>query len=165
MSTPFLSEIKIWSCNYAPKGWAFCDGALLSIQQNAALFSLLGTNYGGDGIRTFGLPNLQGRVPMHVGQGFALAGSGGEQAHTLTVAEIPGHNHPAYGTSTAGSSPIPDGNLLGAADGVYTPSANTTTLQPATIASNVGGQPHSNLQPYLALNFCIALQGVFPTQS
>jgi microcystin-dependent protein len=168
VGTPYLSEIRILSFSFAPKGWALCNGQLLPISQNQALFSLLGTTYGGDGRVNFALPNLQARIPMHGGQGHVLGESGGEQAHTVTLSETPGHLHGAVGSSTTGNSPIPAGNVLGAADNVYAPfpaAARRTTLTMATIATAGGNQPHNNAQPYLTLNFCIALQGIFPSQN
>jgi microcystin-dependent protein len=165
MGTPFLSEIKIMSFGFAPKGWALCNGQLLPINQNQALFSLLGTTYGGDGRVTFGLPNLQGRTPIHMGGGQNLGSNGGEQNHTLLTAEIPLHNHTWGATGTAANAPGPAGNLLGGAL-VY---SNLTTSQVAmypSVLSNVGGsQAHPNMQPYLTLNFCIALTGIFPSQN
>jgi microcystin-dependent protein len=165
VATPYLSEIRIMAFNFAPKGWALCNGQLLPINQNQALFSLLGTTYGGDGRTTFGLPNLQGRVPVHRGSGFVQGQASGEQTHTLVVGEEPVHTHTALGTVTAGDAPIPTGNYLGAADNMYAPLANPTTLPPSTIGNAGGSQPHENMQPYLVLSFCIALQGVFPTQN
>lgn len=150
---------------FAPKGWAQCNGQLLPISQNQALFSLLGTTYGGDGRTTFGLPNLQARTAIHVGNGYSLGQSGGEQAHTVTVGETPVHTHAAMGTPATGDSPIPTGNYLGGADNFYAPLASTTAMTPATVANGGGSQPHNNMQPYLVLTFCIALQGIFPTQN
>ena len=165
MGTPYLSEIKIMSFPFAPKGWAQCNGQLLPINQNQALFSLLGTMYGGDGRVNFGLPNLQGRVPVHIGSGFTQGTLGGEQAHVVTVGEAPMHVHTAMATSTDGDSPIPAGNFLGAADNMYAPLSNPVNLTPATVTNAGGSQPHDNMQPYLVLNFCIALQGIFPSQN
>jgi microcystin-dependent protein len=166
VSEPFLGEVKIISWNFAPKGWAFCNGQLLPINQNQALFSVLGTTYGGDGIRTFGLPNLQGRTPLHFGNGFVVGQLGGEAAHTVNIAELPNHTHTPVGTTTDGDSPIPTGNYLGAADHTYATLAPPVTTLPAGTVSVVGGsQPHNNLQPYLVLNFIIALQGIFPSQN
>jgi microcystin-dependent protein len=163
VATPYLSEIRIMSFVFPPKGWALCNGQTLSISQNQALFSLLGNMYGGDGSRTFALPNLQGRVPVHRAPGFTQGQLGGEQAHTLTVGEEPVHTHAAMGTSTAGDAPIPAGNYLGAANNMYAPLANTTPISPTTIMNAGGSQPHQNMQPYTVLSFCIALQGVYPT--
>jgi microcystin-dependent protein len=163
VSTPYMSEIKIMSFPFAPKGWAQCNGQLIPINQNQALFSLLGITYGGDGRTTFGLPNLQGRVPIHLGNGFALGNLGGEQGHVLTIGEEPVHTHSVLATATDGDSPIPAGNYLGASDNMYAPLASPVNLAPATVANAGGGQPHENRQPFLVLNFCIALQGIFPT--
>ena len=165
MTTPYLSEIRIMSFGFAPKGWALCNGQLLPINQNQALFSLLGTTYGGDGRVNFGLPNLQGRVPVHMGNGFTLGQLGGEQAHTLTVGEVPPHLHTAQGTTSAGDSPIPAGNLLGQADNSYGPLTSPTSLVSTTVTVSGGSQAHLNMQPYLVLTFCIALQGIFPSQN
>jgi microcystin-dependent protein len=165
VGTPFLSEIKIVSFGFAPKGWALCQGQLLPINQNQALFSLLGTTYGGDGRVNFGLPNLQGRTPVHMGSGFTLGELGGEQAHTLSISEIPTHIHVANGTANGGNDPIPTGNYLGEADNTYTAAQNLTSLTPATISAIGGSQAHLNMQPFLVLTFCIALQGIFPSQN
>ena len=168
MSNPFLAEIRIFGFNFPPRGWAFCAGQLLSIQQNTALFSLLGTQYGGNGTTNFGLPRLQSRVPMHQGNGFFLGQTGGEEAHTLSVDEIPSHSHFVNASGVLGNSNSPAGNFLAASSRFVLYSAtlsNPTALQPATVGSAGGGQPHINLQPYLALNFCIALQGIFPSQT
>lgn len=165
MSEPFLSEIKIMSFNFAPKGWALCNGQLMPINQNQALFSLLGTTYGGDGRQTFGLPNLQGKTPIYVGNGHTLGETGGEQAHTLSISEIPTHQHTVQGSTNDGDSVIPTGNVFGKVAGLYGPAANMTSLQPATVANTGGSQAHENMQPYLTLNFCIALQGIFPSQN
>lgn len=165
MSEPFLGEIKIISWNFPPKGWAFCNGALLQINQNQALFSVLGTTYGGDGRVTFGLPNLQGRTPMHVGNGIVLGELGGETTHTLNIGELTAHNHQANGTKTTGDSPIPAGNYLGGAANFYSALANVTSINPGTVGVAGGSQPHENMAPYLVLNFIIALQGIFPSQN
>ena len=165
MADPFLGEVKMVAFNFAPKGWATCNGQLLPINQNQALFSLFGTMYGGNGQTTFALPDLRGRVPIHMGSGFTQGQSGGEQAHTVTAAELPTHTHVAQGTTSNSDSDVPTGKLLGAANNVYTPAANLTPLQPATITNVGGSQPHANMQPYLTLTFCVALQGIFPAQN
>lgn len=167
MAEPFLSEIRIMSFVFPPKGWALCNGQLLPINQNQALFSLLGTTYGGDGRVNFGLPNLQGRVPIHMGSGHTLGEVGGEQAHTLSISEIPTHVHVMQASSTAGDVAVPTSALLapGAATQLYGPAANLTSLQPSTVASVGGSQAHLNMQPFLTLSFCIALQGIFPSQT
>jgi len=165
MSEPFLGEIKIISWNFPPKGWSFCNGQLLPINQNQALFSILGTTYGGDGRVNFGLPNLQGRSPVHVGNGIALGELGGETSHTLNISEIPAHNHVPAGSSNTATDPSPVGNLWDTdTNKPYSPTANTAML-PACILPAGGSQPHENMSPYLVLNFIIALQGIFPSQN
>jgi len=167
MSEPFLSEIKMMSFGFAPKGWATCDGQLLPINQNQALFSLLGTVYGGDGRVTFGLPDLRGRVPNHTGgQGHLLGERGGEQSHTLTVPELPRHTHFAQGSGNTGNTQDGANNVLGVVAGrLYADVSSLTTLHPTTITTVGGSQGHTNLQPYLTLLFCIALQGIFPSRN
>jgi len=167
MATPFLGEIKICSFNFPPKGWALCNGQLLPINQNQALFSLLGTNYGGDGRVNFALPDLQGRAPIHVGSGHTLGERGGEQAHTLSISEMPTHVHSLNGTSSTGTLVIAAGNLLGTSPSqmYQAPDNNLTPMNPASIANVGGSQAHLNMQPFLVLNFCIALQGIFPSQN
>jgi microcystin-dependent protein len=172
MADPYLSEIRITSFPFPPKGWALCNGQLMSISQNQALFSLLGTTYGGNGQTTFALPNLQGRVPIHFGtSGGATHTQGetqGEQNHTLVVGELPAHIHQQVGTSAAGSFAPPSGRLLAASDTAKPygpPDASATTLQPNTLANAGQGQPHPNMQPYLTLSFCIALVGIFPSRN
>jgi microcystin-dependent protein len=164
MSEPFLGEIKIISWNFPPKGWAFCNGTLLPINQNQALFSILGTTYGGDGRGTFGLPNLQGRSPMHVGNGIVLGEQGGETAHTLNISEIPAHTHVPVGAGATPSAPSAGGALWAQNPNYYNPAANTA-MNPAGITAAGGNQPHENMSPYLVLNFIIALQGIFPSQN
>ena len=168
MAEPFLSEIRMMSFGFPPKGWATCDGQLLPINQNQALFSLLGTTYGGDGRVNFGLPSLQGRVPIHMGSGHTLGERGGEQGHTLSISEIPTHIHTASGTSNTPIDNVPtSGKLLSNSQGsnVYSAASNLQAMAPNTV-SNVGGsQAHLNIQPFLTLNFSIALQGIFPSQN
>jgi microcystin-dependent protein len=165
VAEPFLSEIRIMSFGYAPQGWALCNGQLLPINQNQALFSLLGTTYGGDGRVNFALPNLQGRAPMHFGSGHVLGERGGEQGHTLSIAEIPTHTHTVNATNNNGSTKFLTNNYLGAFNNGYSAPANLTSLEPSTIANTGGSQAHQNMQPYLTLNFSIALQGIFPSQN
>lgn len=171
MSEPFLSEIKIVSFNFPPKGWAMCNGQLLPINQNQALFALLGTTYGGNGQTNFALPNLRGRVPNSFGQGLSLGQAAGEEAHTLTISELPAHTHITQGTSEPhvaspeNYQPIPTGALLATVNGMYGNPTNQTTLHPSTITSVGGSQAHENRSPYLVLNFIIALQGIFPSQN
>jgi microcystin-dependent protein len=164
VAEPFLSEIRLMSFVFAPKGWALCNGQLLPINQNQGLFSLLGTTFGGDGRVTFALPDLRGRVPIHVGSSHVLGERGGEPAHTLSVAELPEHTH-AVNASTAatGGSASPSGRVLGGGNNVYGRSGAETTLNPQTVQNVGGSQPHSNAQPFLTISFCIALQGIFPS--
>ena len=166
MATPILGEIKIFSFGFAPKGWAFCNGQLLPINQNQALFSILGTTYGGNGQTTFALPDLQGRVPVYAGQGLVLGQPGGEINHTLTTTEMAAHSHSVGATTGVANKNTMAGNIF--ASGVsITPYGNppNTPLDPATIGMAGGNQPHSTLMPYEVLNMCIALQGVFPSRS
>lgn len=171
MAEPFLSEIRIMSFNFAPQGWAMCNGQLLPINQNQALFSLLGTTYGGDGRVNFALPDLRARTPIHVGNGHTLGERGGEQAHTLSISELPTHVHSANATSDAHTispenyQPLPNDALFAVVNNLYTAPANLTSLLPGTLANVGGSQAHLNMQPFLALTFCIALQGIFPSQN
>ena len=166
MAEPFLSEIRIMSFNYAPKGWALANGQLLPINQNQALFSLLGTTYGGNGQTTFALPDLRGRVPIHMGSGFTLGEAVGEQAHTLTQSEMPQHFHAVNVSSTAsGGVDNPTNNFLGSANNLYHSPTAQTTMNPGTIGNTGGSQPHQNMQPYLTLSFCICLAGIFPSHN
>ena len=161
-----MGEVKMISWNYPPKGWAFCNGQLLPINQNQALFSILGTTYGGNGQTTFALPDLRGRTPIHMGAGFTEGQAAGQEFHTLTLSEMPAHNHFVSASSTQGDVNTIQNNLLAREVGLpYGGFSSLTTLNPASI-SNVGGsQPHPNLQPYLVINFVIALQGIFPSQN
>jgi microcystin-dependent protein len=163
MAEPFLSEIRIMSFVFAPKGWALCNGQFLPINQNQALFSLLGTTFGGDGRVNFALPDLRARTPIHVGAGHTLGERGGEQAHTLSIAEIPTHTHVAQASNDNGTLPTPGANVLGQANNLYTTPQNLTSLIPTTVGNIGGSQAHLNMQPFLTLSFCIALQGIFPS--
>jgi microcystin-dependent protein len=163
MAEPFLSELRCMSFDFAPKGWAMCNGQLLPINQNQPLFSLLGTTYGGDGRVNFALPDLRGRVPIHVGQGHSLGERGGEQAHTLSTAEMPQHQHLMNASGLDGNTNLPGNDILAQAANVYANPGALVALVPGT-TSNVGGsQAHLNTQPFLALTWCIALQGIFPS--
>ena len=169
MSDPFLSEIKIVSFGFPPKGWALCNGQSMPINQNQALFSLLGTTYGGDGRTNFNLPNLQGRVPLHLGSGFALGQAAGEASHILSVPEMAAHNHPANGSSTAITSGSPANDYWG--DGtassvnLYSNASINQPMAGNAIGLTGSGQAHENQSPYLVLNYIIALQGIFPSQN
>ena len=165
MAEPFLSEIRIMSFVFAPKGWALCNGQFLPINQNQALFSLLGTTYGGNGQTTFALPDLRGRTPIHVGGGFTLGQNGGEQAHTLTISELPTHTHVVNASPTNGSQPTVPSAVLAAVANLYTPPQSLTSLLPTTVTTVGGSQAHLNMQPFLTLSFCIALQGIFPSRN
>jgi microcystin-dependent protein len=171
MTDPFVAEIRIFPFNFAPRGWAFCDGQIMPISQNTALFSLLGTTYGGDGRTTFALPDLQGRVPVHPGQGPGLSPrdlgeQGGSETVTLLQSEIPAHTHALAASAAAGVARSPSGELFANESGgvnSYAPlGAPTALLAAAACAAAGGDQPHNNLAPYLTVNFCIALQGIFP---
>jgi len=176
MSDQFVAEIRIFPFNFAPKGWAFCDGQLLPISQNTALFSLLGTTYGGDGKSTFGLPDLQGCAPMQQGQGPGLSQrflgeTGGEQNVTLLQTEMPAHTHTAQGSSTVAGQLTPVGNAWASGQkgfgSFYVQSAPATNVQMSPLGTSINGGslPHNNMMPFLTLNFCIALQGIFPARS
>jgi microcystin-dependent protein len=169
MAEPFLSEIRIFSFNFPPKGWAFCNGQFLPINQNQALFALLGTTYGGNGQTTFALPNLKGRLPLHFGSGHQLGEVAGSEAVTITQQTMPQHIHFVQAASVNGDTDFPGNpapNLLAAANAVmYRAPDNLITLVPSMVSSVGGSQPHTNMMPYLVLNFCIALQGIFPSQN
>ena len=165
MSEPFLAEIKIMSFNFAPKGWAQCNGQLLPINQNQALFSLLGTTYGGDGRVTFGLPDLRGNVPIHMGDGHTLGEVGGSTSVTINQQTMAQHVHLLQGSSTNGDVAFANNTVLAPALNLYGPPSSLTTLDPASVSNIGGSQAHNNMMPYLVLNFCIALQGIFPSQN
>jgi microcystin-dependent protein len=170
MADPFLAEIRIFPSNFAPKGWAFCNGQLLPISQNTALFSLLGTTYGGDGKSTFALPNIEGRAPMHPGQGPGLSlhdlgEAGGSETVTLLESEIPAHSHGLMSLGAPANRTNPIGNTIArvsAGNAYVAPPVALASMAGQALAPAGGDQPHNNMQPYLTLNFCIALQGVFP---
>jgi microcystin-dependent protein len=165
MGEPFLGEIKIISWNFPPKGWAFCNGQQLPINQNQALFSILGTTYGGNGQTTFALPDLRGRIPFHVGDGMILGEKGGETAHTLTMSEMAAHIHFGFGSAVAGTVVSPAGAVYGmSTQNPYSPTSNAA-MHPSAITNVGGSQPHNNMPPYLVLNFIIALQGIFPSRN
>jgi microcystin-dependent protein len=165
MAEPFLSEIRIMSFNFAPKGWAMCNGQLLPINQNQALFSLLGTTYGGDGRINFALPDLRGKVPIHMGSGHTLGEKGGEQAHTLSIAEIPTHTHVANANNVAPTAAGPSTRMLSQSSGsnLYGTASNLQAMAANSIGNTGGSQAHLNMEPFLVLTFCIALQGIFPS--
>lgn len=172
MDQAFLGMIALFGFNYAPRGWAFCNGQLLQIAQNSALFSLLGTMYGGDGRTTFALPNLQGRVPIHFGQApgtsqYQIGQAGGTETTTLVVQNLPPHNHPLNAVSETGETSDPTGALLGntgALDKEYRISGTGVVMNANAIGNTGGGQPANNMQPYLVVNYCIALQGIYPSR-
>jgi len=169
MSEPFLAEVKMVSFNFPPKGWAFCNGQLMPINQNQALFALLGTTYGGNGQTTFALPDLQGRTPIHWGNGFTLGESGGAEAHTLTTAELAAHIHTLQAVGAAGNNAMPTGNKLAqppiGLGNTYGLAGSPAVLDTSSLTATGGGQPHVNLMPYLTVTFVIALQGIFPSQN
>jgi microcystin-dependent protein len=164
MAEPFLSEIRIFSFNFPPKGWAFCNGQFLPINQNQALFALLGTTYGGNGQTTFALPDLRGRLSIHEGNGHTLGERAGQEAVTITQQTMPTHTHFVQANSANSTDSIPTGRTFARTVGqIYTGPANLETLLPETLTNVGGSQPHTNMMPYLVLNFCIALQGIFPS--
>jgi microcystin-dependent protein len=165
MSEPFLSEIKLVSFNFPPKGWALCNGQFLPINQNQALFALLGTTYGGNGQTTFALPNLRGRVPIHMGNGHTLGETAGSTSVTVNIQQLPTHMHGLNSSPVNANIPTGGGNYFGVANNAYTTPASLQTLSPATVTSVGGSQPHNNMMPYLVLNFIIALQGIFPSRN
>jgi microcystin-dependent protein len=165
MSTPFMGEIKLVSFNFAPKGWALANGQLLPINQNQALFSLLGTMYGGNGQTNFALPNLKGCVPIHMGSGHTIGEKAGSTAVTVNIQQLPTHLHPMMASSTNGDVAFANNTVLSPAANLYGPANNLTTLAPNSVSGVGGSQAHNNMMPYLTLNFVIALQGIFPSQN
>jgi microcystin-dependent protein len=164
MGTPFLGEIRIVGFNFAPRGWAMCDGQVLPINQNPALFSILGTMYGGNGQTTFALPDFRGRVPVHTGNGIQIGQRAGEEAHVLTINEAPAHSHTLAASSLPASLGDPAGRYFAATDNCFAPTPNTA-MRSDTLTPFGGSQPHLNMQPFLVLHFVIALQGVFPSRN
>ena len=170
MAEPFLAEIRLMSFNFPPKGWAMCNGQLLPINQNQALFALLGTTYGGDGRVTFALPDLRGRCPLHAGAGIALGERGGAETHTLTVNELPSHTHALAANSDVANTHLPGaalpaGKPRGGINRYAPAGTGNSTMHAGSLSSSGGNQPHENRQPFLTLTFAIALQGIFPSQS
>ena len=165
MAEPFLSEIRLMSFVFAPRGWALCNGQLLPINQNQGLFSLLGTTFGGDGRVNFALPDLRSRVPIHVGSGHTLGEKGGEPAHTISIAELPTHTHVFQASQANADTPIPTNNVFGTSNNMYAGATNLIAINAGTITNVGGSQAHLNMQPFLTISFCIALQGIFPSRS
>lgn len=163
MSEPFVGEIRMFGGNFAPRGWAFCNGQALSISSNDVLFSLIGTTYGGDGINTFALPNLQCRVPVHQGNGLVLGQLAGEEAHTLTGQEVPSHTHAVGAKNQATTGAAGNGVYAGNGLAAYK-AAPGAAMNAATVAANAGGQPHDNMMPFLPVSFIIALNGIYPSR-
>jgi microcystin-dependent protein len=167
LSEPYVGEIRIFAGNFAPAGWMFCEGQLLPISEYETLFNLIGTTYGGDGQSDFGLPDLRGRLPIHQGNGFVLAETGGVEAVTLTTNQIPGHGHALMGSTSTANNANPAGNVV-AQPTTFSPYLNvapSVAMAAQSVASAGGGQPHSNYQPYLCLSFIISLFGIYPSQT
>jgi microcystin-dependent protein len=165
MAQPYVGEIRMFAGNFAPAGWMFCEGQLLPISENETLFQLIGTTYGGDGQSTFALPDLRGRIPIHQGNGFNLAETGGAEEVTLTVNQIPSHTHPMLASNSNGSTSLPENSLLAksTSNEPYTPFTAVTALRANSVTPVGGSQPHSNLQPFLCIHFIISLFGIFPS--
>jgi microcystin-dependent protein len=164
MAQPYVGEIRMFAGNFAPTGWFFCEGQLLPISENETLFQLIGTTYGGDGQSTFALPDLRGRIPIHQGNGFILAETGGAEEITLTVNQIPAHSHPLLVSLARGMRNTPGGNLLArSGEQIYVKSAADVNMSAAAVSPVGGSQPHTNFQPYLCVNFIISLWGIFPS--
>jgi microcystin-dependent protein len=168
LAQPYVGEIRIFAGNFAPSGWLFCQGQLLPISENETLFQLIGTTYGGDGQSTFALPDLRGRLPLHMGNGFVLAEQGGVESVTLTVSQITAHSHALIASTNNATTTNAQGNIL-AQTPSYTPYISgfvpNTPLNPVSVGSDGGSQPHNNFQPYLCLDFIISLFGIFPSQT
>ncbi len=166
MSEPFIGEIRAFPYGFAPRGWALCNGAILSIAQNQALYAILGTMYGGNGTTTFALPDLRGRAPVHPGNGITLAQASGEEAHTLTISEMPAHNHQAVGSTNSASTKVAAGNVWATTQSLlYSTTQGNQTMSHQALGNEGNSQPHENMQPYLVLSYCIAIRGIFPTRN
>ena len=168
MAQPYVGEIRMFAGNFAPAGWMFCEGQLLPISENETLFQLIGTTYGGDGQRTFALPDLRGRVPVHMGPTFSLATAAGVEEVTLTTNQIPIHSHPLLASQALGTATNPAGNVLAEPTGglkPYISDVPTANMSPQAIGPVGGSQPHTNFQPYLCINYIISLFGIFPSQT
>lgn len=165
MAQPYVGEIRMFAGNFAPVGWMFCEGQLLPISENETLFQLIGTTYGGDGESTFALPDLRGRLPLHFGNSFILAETGGAEEITLTVSQIPAHSHPLLASSSPGTSNTPVANVTAESPTIntYIQDVTNSNMNPAAVTSTGGSQPHTNFQPYLCVNFIISLFGIFPS--
>ena len=165
MAQPYVGEIRMFAGNFAPAGWMFCEGQLLPISENETLFNLIGTTYGGDGQSTFALPDLRGRIPIHQGNGFILAETGGAEEITLTVNQVPAHSHPLLAAAAAGGSSNPGNNVVAQTDGtifLYIADPPSVNMNPQTVSATGGSQPHTNFQPYLCVDFIISLFGLYP---
>ena len=166
MAQPYVGEIRMFAGNFAPAGWMFCEGQLLPISENETLFNLIGTTYGGDGQSTFALPDLRGRIPLHFGNGFTLAETGGVETVTLTVSQIPAHSHPLLATGSSANASDPTNRVLAKpSKNLYRPGPAAVTMNPQSVGSTGGSQPHNNFQPYLCVDFIISLFGIFPSQT
>jgi microcystin-dependent protein len=166
VAQPYVGEIRMFAGNFAPAGWMFCEGQLLPISEYETLFNLIGTTYGGDGQSTFALPDLRGRIPLHFGNGFTLAETGGVETVTLTVSQIPAHSHPLLATGAAANATNPTGDVLAKPDkNLYRPGPATVPMSPLDVSSTGGSQPHNNFQPYLCVDFILSLFGIFPSQT
>ena len=165
MAQPYVGEFRMFAGNFAPAGWMFCEGQLLPISENETLFQLIGTTYGGDGQSTFALPDLRGRIPIHQGNGFILAETGGAESVALTVSQIPAHSHPFLASTATGSDANPGNKLLASSPNVsiYRPQTPNLPMSASSIGSSGGSQPHNNMMPYLCINFIISLFGIFPS--
>lgn len=165
MSEPFLGEIRMFANGYAPRNWMFCEGQILQINQNQALYSLLGNVYGGNGVTTFALPDYRGRVPLHVSTNYPLGTSGGEESHTLTINELPQHTHQVNASSAVSDNVSPVGNTWGAGNQQYANPESLGAMNSTAITTAGGSQPHNNMQPYLVLNYAIAVNGIYPSRN